>query len=450
MARRYGWVWGLLLALATSGSWGADLPVLDATRVTERQLANGLKLVVKEERQWPVVAVGVYVRAGSLYEAAGEEGAAHLLEHMLFESSGEDGLQLAPELERLGAQVTATTLRDFVHVDVTVASRFLERVLPSLVKAVFEPQFDDKAVRRELAVVKRELGERGERANIYLDDMLWSLAFQKHPYGRPIGGRPENLTALTPDKVRGFASKWYVPNNASFVATGDLDTAWLTSRLTELTAKYPARPVTWQAPPEEAAPAQPRVLNASMSREVSLLGFAWHAPAVADKAGVCAMDLIYTILGEGAAGRLEQRLVEEKKVALSVETEFLTQKCPGLMVINALVPRGREQEAQIMILEEVRRLREEPLSADELEHAKRLVYTDYAFTNESYDDQVGSMGFYQSIDTYRFALDYITQVMRITPGQVQEVARKYLGVQNYSLVILEAASGAGQEPGVQL
>jgi predicted Zn-dependent peptidase len=187
-----------------------------------------------------------------------------------------------------------------------------------------------------------------------------------------------------------------------------------------------------------------------MSREVSLLGFAWHAPGVSDRESVCAMDLIYTLLGEQASGRLQRVLVQEKRIALSVDAQFLTQKEPGLMILNALVPRGREQEAQIAILDEVRKLADEPTSEADLEQAKRLLYADYAFTNESFDDQVASMGFYQSIDSYRFALDYITAVMGITPAQVQDVARRYLQPEAYSLVVIEAGGGRPADPGVQL
>ncbi len=438
-------------ALLVGGVAAAQLPALGSAQVSRRTLANGLAIVVKEERQWPVVSLGFYIRAGSLHEESEQAGAAHLLEHMLFEMTGDGGGKLAPEIEAIGGRVSASTMRDFVSLNVTVASRYLEQVLPLVTRTVFETKLEEGALRREIEVVEREMAEREERADLYLNDMLWGLAFREHPYGRPIGGRPEEVKRLTLETVEGFQKKHYVPGNMSVVVVGDVEASWLTGRLAELTSQYTGASRDWTPPPVEAAPTEPRVLTAEVEREVSLLGFAWHAPSIADKTDVCAMDIIYTLLGSGPAGRLRRSLVDDKRVALTVDTQFLTQKAPGLFMVQALVPRGREEEAEVLIKDEVRALAETPLTAEELAQAKRLLYADYAFTNESYDEQVGSMGFYESIDTHQFALDYINQVMAITPEQVQETARKYLRPEAYSLVVLQAASGDGAaDPGVQL
>ncbi len=448
---RRGALYGILLVCVLETHAGAQLPALGSGQVSQRTLANGLSVVVKEERQWPVVSVGVFIRAGSLHEAPGQEGAAHLVEHLLFEATGDGGVKLAPEIEAIGGRVAATTMRDFVQLNVTVASRYLEDVLPLIVRAVFEAKLDEQVLQREIEVIKREMADRQERADLYLLDMLWRLAFREHPYGRPIGGRPEDVGRLSLQVLESFRSTHYVPGNMSIVAVGDVDGQWLMARLNELTRQYEGGTREWTAPPVETAPATPRVLTAQVERDVSLLGVAWHAPSIAEKGDVCAMDLIYTLLGASASGRLRRALVDEKRVALSVDTQFLTQKEPGLFIVTALVPKGREQEAQAFLLDEVRKLTESSPSDAELDQAKRLLYADYAFTNESYDEQVGSMGFYESIDTYRFALDYVSAVMAITPDQVRETARKYLRPDAYSLVVLQAAGGPGEaDQGVEL
>ena len=435
----------VLTALAAARLWAADLPILDPATVTEKTLPNGLQVITKEERQWPVVSIGAYIRAGSLYETDQEAGAAHLVEHLLFETTGDDRQKLAPFIEALGGRISATTLRDFVHVDITVASRYLEQVLPVLTRAVFEANFDQPAMTRELAVVRREITDRRDRADLYMDEMIWRLAYKSHPYGRPIGGTPADLNALTFDTVSAFHKRFYVPNNVAFVAVGDVDPAWLQGRLKELTAGYAAKDTGWVAPALEAGPTEPRLKMEALPREISVMSFAWHAPSVDDKLAVCAMDLIYTVLGQGSIGRLNAKLCNEQKILLSSETEFLTQKNPGLLLITAVVSPAREPEAQAAVLGEVKRLSDEPLTPEELARAKRLVYTEYAFSNESYDDQVGSMGFYAAVDNYRFALDYINTVMQITPEQIQQVAKKYLTPGGYSLAVLHGERN--QKPG---
>lgn len=441
---------GLILLVMQPLFAAPDLPILDPARVTERALPNGLKLVVKEERQWPVVAIGVYIKAGSLYEIAGEGGAAHMVEHMLFETAADGEQKLAPFVESLGGRIAATTLRDFVHVDVVIGSKYLEQVLPALLKAVFESGFTEQQMMRETAVIKREMGDRNERADLVLDEAIWKLALPGHPYGRPIGGSLGDVSALTFDKVMAFKRKFYVPNNVSLVAVGDVEPAWLEGRVKELTAGYESRAVAWQLPAPEPPLTEPRVKVQTLPREITLMSFAWHAPGVADKADVCAMDLLYTVLGQGAIGRLSGKLVNDQKVLLSADVEFLTQKQPGLLIITALTHPAREIEAQTAILAEVKRLSDEPLPVAELDRAKRLLYTEYAFSNESYDDQVGSMGFYAAIDTYRFALEYINQVMQIIPEQLQEVARKYLTPHGYSLSIMRGKRNGKPEEAAML
>lgn len=436
------WILPVALMLALARVMAApSLPILDASRVTEKSLPNGLNLVIKEERQWPVVSVGMYIRAGSLYQAPSEAGAAHLVEHLLFETTGDGAQKLAPFIEAMGGRISATTLRDFVHVDVVIASRYLERVLPVLTEAVFEAGFSEQQLMREVSVVKRELADRNERADIYLDDMLWQLAYDGHPYGRPIGGTEADLEKLSYETVNQFYRRFYVPNNVTLVAVGDVEPAWLEGQMKQLTADLQARPTGWQEPAPDPPLSQTRVKAESVDREISLLSFAWRAAGVNDKPTVCALDLIYTLLSQGAVGRLNSRLVNEQKLLLSADVEFLTQKHPGLFVVTALVRPGGEEEAQAAIVQEIQRLGSEPLPDQELDRAKRLLYAEYAFSNEAYQDQVGSMGFYASIDGYRFALDYIDQIMQVTPAQVQQVVQKWLRPDNYALAILRGRNG---------
>jgi zinc protease len=431
-----------VLALAPMLAIAApELPILDPARVTEKTLPDGLKLIVKEERQWPVVALGAYIRAGSRQELASEVGAAHLVEHLLFEATGDDSQKLAPFIESMGGRIGATTMRDFVHVDLIISSKYLERVLPVFVKAIFQAGFTEQQMLREQAVVKREISDRRERADLYLDEMIWSLAYDKHPYGHPIGGTVADVDKLTYDLTNQFYRRFYVPNNASILAVGDVDPGWLEGRLKELTVSIPSKEIAWHEPALDPPLTETRVKAESVNREISLLAFGWRAADMKDKPAVCTLDLVYTILGQEGAGRLNSRLVDDQKVLLTSDVSFLTQKQPGLFLVTALVQPGREEEAQAAIVKEVTQLAAEPVTDEELARAKRLLYAEYAFTNESYDDQVGSMGFYASLDSYRFALEYIDQVMKITPAQLQDVARRLLRADNYSLAILRGQKG---------
>lgn len=441
----------LLLCLTVTVLCGTVIaaPVISPDNITETTLDNGLHIVVKNDPTWPVVSMGMYIRAGTFHEGPETAGAAHMVEHMLFEAETDNGEKLAPHIERIGGRISASTLRDFTHVNVTVSENFVEDVLPNLCEAVLDARFDSKALEREKEVVAREMAERTESGTGFLTTKTWELAFEDHPYGRPIGGTAEQVEALTIDTLRAFYDRFYVPNNMSLIVAGQVDPNWLIARVRELTAEKQSRPVDWQPPQPESAQDSIRKEIKVRESKITGLSFAWHAPGMPDYADICAMDVIYTILGQQHIGRIHKALQADEVPAL-VECDYLTQRQPGLMIVTAGIQGNSETTVRRIILEQINQLREETVSEKELQRAKRILRTEYAFSNESYFGQVGSMGFYDAIDTYQFAIDYIGHVQQISAEDVRRVARKYLDPDAYTLVILRPSETPGGSQEVNL
>ncbi len=412
------------------------VPVVSADNVAVKVLDNGLRVVVKEENTWPIVSMGMYIKAGSLYETEAEAGAAHMVEHLLFEAEPVEGEgKVATYIESIGGRVGAFTARDFTHVDVTVAGQYIETALESLIGTVLGAQFDDAAVVREQMVVLREIADRSANSSLDMGATLWGLVYPDHPYGRPIGGTADHVRALTVDAIRGFYRRFYVPNNMSLVIVGRLDTEWVFDRVERLTRQYEARQVRWSPPPPPAPlPGTQRDI-ASRDSDIAAVVFGWRAPGIENKLDVCATDLIYTLLGQGTTGRLHRRLVEEDKLAAGVDIIYLTQRQPGMFILTVAILEKNELVVRKAVLEEVRRLIDEKVSDEELARTKRLLRTEYAFSNESYSGQVGSLGFYEAIDTYQFAVDYIDMVNSVTADDIQRVARQIFDTEGYGMVI---------------
>ena len=418
-------------------------PVVSGDNVKLKVLDNGLRVVVKEENTWPIVAMGMFVRAGSLHETDEQAGVAHLVEHLLFEAKApESDDDVAEYIESIGGRMRAYTLRDFAHVDITVASKFVEPALASLVKTVFEAQFDEQAILHEETVIAREIADMEEGLAGVMDFKLWDMAFESHPYGRPVGGTAKEVRRITVETAREFYDNFYVPNNASLVVVGRVDTDWLFDRVAKLTAGYEAGTVKWTEPAREQTQDEVRKHIATRESRMTAIAYAWHAPGMPDETDICATDLIYTLLGKKKVGRLDALLVEENKYAVDVRIDYLTQKHPGLFVITAVVQGKNELAVRKAILEQVQRLVDEEVPEEELARAKLLLRTEYAFSNETYAGQLGSLGFYDAITSYRFAIDYIDIVSAITPAQVQAAARKLFVPDSYSLVIMRREQDA--------
>jgi zinc protease len=418
-------------------------PIVGDDNVKLKVLDNGLRIVVKEENTWPIVAMGMFVRAGSLHETDQQVGVAHLVEHLLFEAESPEGeSDVAEYIESIGGRMSAYTLRDFTHVDITVASKFVEPALASLIKTVFDAQFDEQAILHEQAVIAREIADMEEGLAGAMDFKLWDMAFESHPYGRPVGGTAKEVRSITVETARAFYNNFYVPNNMSLVVVGRVDTDWLFDRVAKLTADHRAGNVEWTEPAREQTQDEVRKHIATRDSQMTAISYAWHAPGMPDETDICATDLIYILLGKKQVGRLDKLLVEEKNYAADVRIDYLTQKHPGLFVITAVVMDKNEMAVRKAILEQAQRLVDEPVPEDELARAKLLLRTEYAFSNETYAGQVGSLGFYDAITSYRFAIDYIDIVSAITPEQLQAAARKLFVPDSYSIVILRREQDA--------
>lgn len=418
-------------------------PIVGDANIRTKVLPNGLRIIVKEERTWPIVAMGMYVRGGSGYEGPNQVGAAHLVEHLLFETPGTDARpRIAEYIESIGGNISAFTSRDSTNVDITITSTYIETALDTLITTVFDAEFSDDSILHEQSVVTQEIAQREARGTLEMDQLLWELSFGTHPYGRPIGGTADDIAKLSIEQIKAYYDMFYVPNNVSLVLVGRVDADWLFDRVETLTSGYKAAPLAFSPP--VLAPPQTEISKDIRQRDsqTTVLSFAWRAAAINDKTAVCATDLLYTILGHGASGRLNRRLVDEDGYALAVDLNYLTQRWPGLFVITAAVRDQNELALRKAIIEEVQRLVDEKVSDAELDRAKLQIRTEYAFANESYSGQVMSLGFYEAIDDYKFAVEYADRVNAITPEDIQAAARDIFRPDSYSLVILRRLQDA--------
>ncbi|MDD2875579.1 MAG: pitrilysin family protein, partial [Azoarcus sp.] len=191
----------------------------------ETTLANGMKVIVKEDHRAPSVVHMVWYRTGSMDEPEGVSGVAHMLEHLMFKGTktlkaGEFNKRVAA----VGGRDNAFTSKDY--------TAYFQQVPPSQLGQMMTLEADrmrnlvitDDEFARELAVVQEERRLRTDdqpRALVY--EQLMSTAFQAHPYRRPVIGWMSDLDAMKPADARSWYRRWYTPNNAYLVVVGDVD-----------------------------------------------------------------------------------------------------------------------------------------------------------------------------------------------------------------------------------
>ncbi len=434
---------GVLVVLAAVAR--AAPPILDLSHVAEKTLDNGLHVVVKHEPYWGMVAAGLHIRCGSVNDPEGKVGIAHLIEHLLFRSKGRGDRGLGSAIEELGGYINAQTLQDFTAVEFLVASPHFSRAVELLGEQLRGFRVDARSLEREKQVVLREIAERGTDAATVAEDLLWMTALKRHPYRWPAGGTEETLRRIGVDDVMAEFRRFYVPNNMALIVVGDVKPEEAFRAAERAFGDMKARPIDWQPPPDEPFPDRIRTKVVTRPSRATLIAIGLQAPGMDNKREVCAMDLIYTLLGDGQQAWLNQYLVREKHLALGATCDFLTHRHPGMLIISAVCRPDKEVQVRQAIIDKLENLRREPLRDDELERVKDTLYTSYAFTNETYVDQVGSIGFYEMIDTYKFAFEYIDIVRSITAEELRAVALKYLDPNRRAVVIMRPRRPGQQE-----
>ena len=357
------------------------------------RLANGLTVILHQDRSVPVVAVNVWYHVGSANERQGRTGFAHLFEHLMFEGSKNvaEG-EFDTLLEAAGGNNNGSTSTDRTNYIIDVPANALELAL-YLESDRMGHLLDTMSAQRvdgQRDVVKNERRQSYENrpygmASLEIDKMLWPAG---HPYSWPTIGEMEDLTAASYQDVVDFFKKYYAPNNASLVIAGDIDfdrtRAMVEKWFGELPGGAPVAPV---APP---AAVLTEVKRKTLTDRVTLprLYLAWLTPRIYAP-GDAALDLVSSVLAGGKNSRLYKRLVYDTQTLQDISAFQQSGALGSQFSITATLRPGHTiDEVRRAIDEELDRLRQEPPSAREMQRA--INQTEAAFYRRM--QRVGGFG----------------------------------------------------------
>jgi predicted Zn-dependent peptidase len=316
--------------------------------VEKYKLPNGLTVILHEDRRLPVVTINTWFRVGSKDEPDRRSGFAHLFEHLMFMGTKRvPNGQFDQIMERAGGSNNATTDYDRTN----YFSSGPSTLLPTLLYLDAErlealgANIDQKKLDLQRDVVKNERRQSVENApygKAY--DAIPELMFPKgHPYSWSVIGSMEDLSAATVDDVKTFFSTYYVPNNATLVVAGDFDS----KAIKPIIASYfgtirrgndvPRRAV----PPVELRGVKRVTMVDTVEQAKTIM--AWHSPA-AFKPGDADLKLSASVLADGVASRLYQRLVATEKVASDVSAYQQSLALGSVFYVEATLAEGASQD----------------------------------------------------------------------------------------------------------
>jgi zinc protease len=407
-----------------------DSPALPFTKQT---LANGLDVIVHEDRHVPIVAINVWYHVGSKNERPGRTGFAHLFEHLMFEGSEHHNSGYFAPLQQAGAILNGSTNTDRTNYWEVVPTSAVDRalwmesdrmgyLLPALTPERFSTQ-------RDVVLNERRQNYENRPYGFALMALTAALFPENHPYHWLTIGSADDIRAMQLDEVRDFFRTYYHPANASLTLAGDIGAR----RALELADRYfgdlPPGP---KPEPVQAAAALDREVRLVVEDRVELprLYMAWHSPAMF-ASGDAEMDLLADLLANGKTSRLYRTLVYELRVALDVAAYQNSRELASFFLLVATAVPGRSLTDIAAIIDvELQRVGDGgPLDA-EMERARAQTEAHFLYRIQTVGGFGGKSDQLNAYNVFRgdpgfFAAD-LARYRDAKPEEVGAAARRYL------------------------
>ena len=414
----------------------------------EYMLANGLKIVVKEDHRSPVVISQIWYKAGSIDELNGTTGVAHVLEHMMFKgtkniSSGEFSKKIAA----VGGRDNAFTSRDYTGYFQQLHKSKLALAMKLEADRMRNLILTEEEFAKEIKVVMEERRLRtDDQPHALVYEKMMSVAYQSHPYRRPIIGWMNDLENMTVGDAQEWYDRWYAPNNAVLVLVGDVDPKEVYSLAQKYYGEIESRPIASLAvrkPQTEVTQAGIKRLQIKAPAQMPYLVMGYHAPVLHDANAdwePYALQMLVGVLDGNGSARLNKELVRNQQIASSINADYdSTGRGPGMFFLSGTPSEGRsaaELESALRI--EIERLIDAGVTEKELRRVRAQVVSGHVFQLDSMFYQAMQIGQLESVGlSYRDLDTIIKKLQAVTAKQVREVAIKYLIDDSLTVAVLD-------------
>ena len=410
-----------------------------AEQVVERTLDNGLKMLLLEDHKAPVTVVQVWYRVGSRNETPGVTGLSHMLEHMMFKGTKAPGPEEDSKIiSRNGGNENAFTSDDMTTYFATLASdrAAVEVDLEAdrmrgieLTKENFEP---------ERQVVMEERRMRTDNNPIaFLLETLNAATFLEHPYRQPTIGWAKDIEGWTLEDLQRHYDTYYQPNNAVFVAVGDFDAKALGDLVAGKFGSIPRGPEPPKMRTTEPPPRGAKRITVEKPAKLPFVAMQYHAPNL-HHADSPALEMLAGVLSNGKSSRFYRDLVHRDRLALEADASYdRTSIDDKTFTIGGQPQPGVPiEKLEAALVAQIEAIRKTPPSKEELDRVRAQMESGFVFAQDSMFYRGMLLGTYEMAGGWRQIDDYLPSLAKVTPEDVQRVAREYMKPENRTTGVL--------------
>lgn len=403
-------------------------------------LPNGLIVLTERMDHLRSVAMGVWIKSGSRGEAAETNGISHFVEHMVFKGTRNRSAQLiAREMDSIGGNLDAFTGKETICFNVKSLADHVPVALDVLADLVLNPVFASGDIERERGVILEEIKIDEDNPDVLVHELFTQSFWKDHPLGKPILGTTDTVARLDQAKLLDYHIGRFHAGNMVFSAAGNLDHDQFVEAVADkFNALHDGQPLSELPAPQSSA----RILlkNKKALEQVQIcLGV--PSPPITDSNRYATL-ILNTVLGGGMSSRLFQTIREERGMAYSVFSDLSPYRDTGTLCVYAGTSAGKALECIDLVMNEFRKLKDQPLTPEELTRAKDQLKGNILMGLESSNSRMANLARQEIYFGQFFSADeIIARIEAVQASEIQAMAQRLFDPDKIAVTLLGRLDG---------
>src|ERR1700729_1132990 len=414
--------------------------VKEVRNIRRQVLPNGLTIITEQMQHIRSASIGIWLQTGSRDEDAAWNGISHFIEHMLFKGTEHrTAEEIARQVDSIGGNMDAFTAKECICFNVKVLDEPLPVALEILSDLVLHPVFDSNDITRERGVILEEIKMDEDNPDYLVHEIFTQNFWKDHPLGKPILGTKETVKKFERTAVLDTYSHRFAPGNIIVSAAGNLDH----DRFVELVTQHfehmkPRKNGFHSAEPKIV----PRIVlrNKKALEQVQLcIGVPSH-PIAHEKRH--AGYILNTLLGGGMSSRLFQNIRERQGLAYSIYSDLNPYRDTGCLAVYAGTSRASTTKVVQSVVEELRKLKQETVSDEELRRSKDQLKGSLMLSLESSTARMSNLARQEMYFEHYYDLDeLIAKIEAVTSEDLAKLANEFFQTDSIAVTCLGNLTG---------